>query len=281
MKKHISIIIFTAVAAVCNAQDKKVVKPGVLFFEVENQQIYQVKNCVPGSDVKFYSEKWGGSFLKSVTADKEGNALLESDGKTKPQMVINQKDKNANKIEGSGMVGFVEKKEFTISNIGVESMDGNYVIHWDGGAAEGCDYSFELQRSTDGHSFTTVSVFPVYTDGYSYFYNDKPQAKTTLYRLVITNTEGVVYTTRQLAISTKEDVVLYPTMVTDNLNIVLAYGGKDISPYRIYNQAGQVVMSGNIVFASGTVPVKHLPAGEYILNVNNGKSNVSKKFIKQ
>jgi Zn-dependent metalloprotease len=146
--------------------------------------------------------------------------------------------------------------------------------------------SFEIQRSTDGQSFTTIQVLPAAGNSSvqrSYATTDEhPVSGRNYYRLKIVDIDGKSSFSgiQSVNLITDNDISIYPSpaknlitiegkFYSQTLNIsVMDMAGKTIAAYR-KNYTGPL-----------SIPVNNLANGTYILLVSNGQTTINKKFIK-
>lgn len=154
--------------------------------------------------------------------------------------------------------------------------------------------SFNIERSTDGNTFTAVGEvaaknMQTKTD---YSFNDKAMdlPAVVFYRLKMNeeNSKGKYSTTLRINNTIENGVYVYPNPVKDGLLHIQLDRTLDKAAITITNMAGQVVYTkvlSSEEINKGVVPVlvKSLANGNYILNLNTGKGNTitSTKFIKQ
>src|SRR5690606_3550355 len=132
-------------------------------------------------------------------------------------------------VAGSGMVGFVDRRAFKIDNIHAETIgsNNNFII-WEAEVSNPSEHTLELLKSINGKDFDVQATFNTYSEPYLYNYRDENYNKA-IYKLRVKNKDRVIYTSRDIAISINNDVVAYPTMVNDNLNILV----KDIESGKV------------------------------------------------
>lgn len=75
-------------------------------------------------------------------------------------------------------------------------------------------------------------------------------------------------------------VNLYPNPAGDQLNVSLE-GFENKAEIRVYNLMGKLVMQQGVGNTITQLNIAKLPAGIYLLNVNNGKETRAAKFVKQ
>ena len=68
------------------------------YFEAEGIRYYETAGAVPGSDVEFYSEKWGGKLIKNTTTNEDGWLRFAGDKDFKPAFVLNRSIPNKNAV---------------------------------------------------------------------------------------------------------------------------------------------------------------------------------------
>jgi hypothetical protein len=148
-------------------------------------------------------------------------------------------------------------------------------------ASETNSAAFEIQRSTDGHSFTTMAT--VAGQGQS----SSPQHYTTLdrnpvagisyYRLRQLDIDGSESFSPVVAVTSEQDVSLFPVPAHTTLTIMLSAAN---ARYRIVNTTGSVVSTGEVSGTTAMINVASLPAGLYQLEVISSTGRVVLKFTK-
>ncbi len=148
---------------------------------------------------------------------------------------------------------------------------------------------FELERGTDGRSFTKVAKINATgnngTANNQYSYNDAAAAATSYYRLRMVDMDGsarysnIVVLHDDAIISSRH---LYPNPAESTL-FIEGIAGK--STYRIMDVAGREIASHNTVtLIEGSVvmiDVAHLQQGIYFLQLSDDKGNETIRFIKK
>lgn len=142
---------------------------------------------------------------------------------------------------------------------------------------------FEIQRSIDGRSFTTIKPEPAKNQPLNlYSYADDISgisAANVYYRIKETGTDGKSSFSNIQAVTLpgSNKISLYPNPVTETITIS---GQANIKHLQLVNAGGQIVL--NTAFVSSAINVKNLPAGTYILRVllNSGEI-IHREFVKQ
>ncbi|MBS1509640.1 MAG: T9SS type A sorting domain-containing protein [Bacteroidetes bacterium] len=164
-------------------------------------------------------------------------------------------------------------------------------LHWM--AANETGYkSYILQRSTDGQHFIDIASVPSKsTLNSSYDYADKNLniAIPFYYRLRVINTDNnsASYSNTILIKAAKEsfNIVLFPNPAVEVVKVNFILDKQTRCNVAVYNTEGKLVKTvapplferGNNYF---TLPVKDLPAGEYIFTVDTGEKKFTKSFVK-
>lgn len=250
-----------------------------VYYEVEGTVMYDIKGCPPGSNVAFYSEKYGGKQLKATVVNGKGELLYEAEEKFKPAFVLNSKKENSSGIKGSGVVIHFADKEFSLNSLEVTQSVNGLVLSWEAAFFNSDGYTFEVLKSTNGEWYEPVaSVLPSSNSATPYAYTDPEGTAKTSYKIRIANKgNGVDYTSRVLTVFTGDNIAVYPTAANESINIAIPaqYKGQ---AYSIINAQGQVVQSGKLEAERNTVKVSELSAGSYFVNVADKKQTA--KFIK-
>ncbi len=152
---------------------------------------------------------------------------------------------------------------------------------------------FGIERSADGNKYGTIGtvVAKNLSGQTAYSFTDKKAPSTALfYRLKMTDIDGAssYSTIVRIANTGNEMVTLFPNPVKENvLNLMLNDNVSSDILLSITDMAGKVVYSRkvNAEQVNGNtiqVPVKALPAGNYLLQVGTNGSVISKsRFVKQ
>lgn len=277
MKKVINNLSLIAFLSVCSiptyAQETN-------WFEADHLSFYSVKNCIPNSDILFYSQKNGGQLLKQVTVGIDGNFLLQGDKYFTPAFVLNSKQKNAKGINGTGMVSFYDAKEFSFNNLSLKSSDGVHMLSWIGEANPYEPISFKIMKSIDGINYESIGkVNAVSTSGaVPYTYQDNG-VDGAFYKIVVVNdNKGERYTSKVVVLESKT-VKVFPSPTNSSINIVTDNVRQD-AEYCIVNEFGQLMLNGKLAGNRQNVDIKHFPAGNYIIIVGTDKKNFSARIVK-
>ncbi|MBX0291333.1 T9SS type A sorting domain-containing protein [Hymenobacter sp. HSC-4F20] len=149
-------------------------------------------------------------------------------------------------------------------------------------AAELNNDRFEVQRSLDGHQFTTLATLQgrgTSTTAHQYSWLDaSPPPGLLYYRLRQLDTDGTSHFSSVVVARSSKAVALYPNPVREQLVIEAAIG----VPYRVLDLLGQVVLSGQTGPAGSTrLHVQPLRPGLYYLELEGSKKTARVPFYKQ
>lgn len=150
---------------------------------------------------------------------------------------------------------------------------------------------FTIQKSTDGITFKSIGTVPSTGGKFinKYFYKDRlgnDQAGILYYRLLMNDIDGksTISDVEKVKVNPAENITLFPNPVKDQLNFVLPASVYHTN-VRILNQSGSTVINHEFENITegvrNSIDVSVLQKGLYILQINNGKTIVIKKFMKQ
>ena len=152
-------------------------------------------------------------------------------------------------------------------------------LQWDAANTENTK-QFNIQRSVDGRSFSTVGQVGV-SGGSSYHFEDNYIPTTTVYyRIEQVDKNGQTFysSTAQLTVNSKQ-LTVYPNPAKD----VTIVQGKHIVSVQVINNSGRVVSVTELNDATNpSIKTNNLAAGIYYLHIkttDGGESVVS--FVKQ
>jgi hypothetical protein len=182
-------------------------------------------------------------------------------------------------------VGDIDYYKFTISSAGtftvwLTTLPGNYDLALFN--SNGTQIGISKNKGTRNESIS-VSVSPgtFYAKVYPTGSANSATSCYTLKVLTITATKAAITSaSMENNMNSEFAVNLFPNPAGDQLNIMVQ-GSDNRSEIKVYNLMGKLVMqqgSGNTITQ---LNISKLPAGVYMLNVNNGKEMKAAKFVKQ
>jgi len=283
MKKKIIILGFASLLGVTQYSVAGENNPlRVKCFETDGTITYDVKGCIPGSDISFYSTQGGGEMMNEVTVNATGNARVVWSRKNAPAFVLNVLSTNAAGIAGNGMVTFIGDKEFTVNDVALDNGGGNVTLRWNGAVNNVGNYTFQVLKSVNGGNWSVVQTVNAQSTALMpYSFTDQSESNASaIYELrVIDGTNEVYYTSNVLAADGSNGINVYPTVAHSTINIL--QNDTRNSSYRIMNMLGQVMVSGELSNTMNTCSVAGLPAGNYLVEVSNASSKTTAKIIKE
>lgn len=173
-----------------------------------------------------------------------------------------------------------------------KSTENSIQLHWRTASEKNNDY-LEVQRSKDGKVFEPIGIVQGQGDSYlpvDYTYEDKgPLPGINYYRLRQVDFDGKETYHPVIAVLFKDiedkikDIILFPTVVHEQVNFALAEEASTDGLLFISNLNGQILLRRT--FKRGmqqqTIPVSKLPPGQYMLSVQTERAFVVARFIKE
>jgi Secretion system C-terminal sorting domain len=143
---------------------------------------------------------------------------------------------------------------------------------------------YELQKSTDGHNFTTISTTPSLNRLSTFAYSSldgKPDAGWNYYRLKVFDNQQHSYYTAAVKVwmGKAGQVMIYPNPAQRELKIILP--PRSNSSIRIVNSAGQVLKRVSTTEGLLTVNIESLDRGMYLVYIQTNRQAIVQRFIKQ
>lgn len=157
----------------------------------------------------------------------------------------------------------------------------NVYLKWTTASEKNNAY-FEVQRSTDGKSFTglgTVKGHGTTATGAAYSFTDRnPLAATAYYRLRQVNLDATeAYSSVVAVIGTdKLEAAIYPNPTTGLFTLPAISG---LVTYRIYSVTGQQVSAGQVQ-GNTYVDIRKVPAGIYFIELITNNTHHVQRFVK-
>ncbi|GAB2450841.1 hypothetical protein GCM10011375_36180 [Hymenobacter qilianensis] len=152
-------------------------------------------------------------------------------------------------------------------------------------ASEKNNKGFEIQRSQDATSFTTI----LFKDGKGSTNNkstyaavdEQPLSGVSYYRLKQIDNDGKISLSGIVTITNTElaEVAMYPNPTHGVLNIRLPYTSKAEAQVTITDLSGRVVRTEKLA-ANGEVSISSLVNGTYLVTVNDGVKKVTRRIVK-
>ena len=155
--------------------------------------------------------------------------------------------------------------------------EGGNLLTWQT-AEEKNAHDFDIERSTDGQSFTKIGTVKAQGAHSEYQFTDqKTTAYIHYYRLKINDFDGKTDYSKVITLSnlSKNQLKIYPSVTSQFLSIESPFSGLGAADFQIVNLLGQVVLRGQTT--TQNIDVSALPHGTYMLRVGQEVT----KFVKQ
>jgi hypothetical protein len=247
----------------------------LIHFTVDDQAYYLISNCNPGSNVELFSQKWGGKGLMTLLADSTGSARVKTDTSFKPAFALNRNRRNENGKIGNGTVGFTPEAEFSLDNMTMSLSGDNVQINWQGKACNDTLINYTVVKTKNG----TTDVLCTYTgnkDGQYYSYVGEYDADAVYSIQIFNITAGLRYQTPINVAGRTNEIQVFPTVVSNNVNIIVP-AKNAVNEYRIIDMQGRVVMSGALYTGKNNLSLKNLAPGNYLVSVPD---NIPVKIVR-
>ncbi|MGN6265109.1 MAG: T9SS type A sorting domain-containing protein [Ginsengibacter sp.] len=178
----------------------------------------------------------------------------------------------------------------TITSITATAKNPDNIIQW-GVANESGIKEYEIEKSTDGNQFNQIQVVKAVNSvkGKYEVTDNNVNSGPNYYRIKILSVDGNgTYTQVVKVINGKQQgtISIYPNPINDDvIHLQLNNQPPGIYKIKLYNAAGQLLISKNISYAGGSsaenIKCDNFPKGIYQLQINkpDGNKHVAKLFI--
>lgn len=161
-----------------------------------------------------------------------------------------------------------------------ELTTGNLEFKWETASEEDMD-AFEIQKSTDGITFTTVASITATNTAnkYTYTLNSLFEGKN-FFRLKMVETTGKFTNSNILQYNSNKEgqSILRPTVSTSNVVLYSKNNSQGQSVATLYNTQGQSVKQVSVLSGATMIDIADLKSGIYILKLASGEAL---RFVKQ
>ncbi|MFM2362573.1 MAG: hypothetical protein RLZZ316_1475 [Bacteroidota bacterium] len=181
-----------------------------------------------------------------------------------------------------------------LANFDGRKTNGGNTITWKANCSANGVYTFELQRSTDGRNFTTVSSIKAdkvrCEQPFDYTDNNFVAGATNYYRLRMIDADGKPSVSRVVAIINKSKGVVFaqllPSVVNSKATVIISAAANETIAMTITDMNGRMVQQLRVAVQPGTNSIQintaALSAGVYQLTgVSADGTTNSIRFIKQ
>ncbi|MDA3891697.1 MAG: T9SS type A sorting domain-containing protein [Salinivirgaceae bacterium] len=156
-------------------------------------------------------------------------------------------------------------------------------ITWQTATEENNDY-FTVERSSDGTNYEIIGTVlgagnSLTALNYSYTDN-KPVNGVSYYRLMQTDYDGVfeVFSPVSVSYLNEGDLKIGPNPVINQLDISIG-GEMGTGVANLYNLTGALVKTAKLTSNNTSLDVKDLPAGNYMMVISAGETNISRRIV--
>jgi hypothetical protein len=275
----------TARACASCGADKVIPGLAVLRYTIDEQELYQVSNATPGTDVELYSTPSGGRLVASATANGEGVAVFTITKGAKVAFAINHTRRNEKGVAGTGQMSTIPEVSIRLKDFNATVQGDKPSLSWKA-QTTGNGYSFEIQKSDDNKTFTKAGkLSATYSRTMSSYSFNEGELKNDVawFRIKITGSNGVsIYSqARKVQKSANVKIAVFPTVFSSSFQVTTDAAALP-AEYTIFDANGkQVVLSGKLNNAVETVNTNFAP-GTYIIKVR-GRNNqeMTQKLIKE
>jgi hypothetical protein len=247
--------------------------------------------------------------LNFAAADVDGGAnnanfiVKKLDGTTWSTPTVGTK--TASSIEATGLTSFSQfavgeaagTMPVTLSNFKGELQGSINKLNWST-TTEANNKGFEIQRSADGRTFTTIGFVSSKGDrgnsssALHYSFDDlKPFAGSNYYRLKQIDNDGKSTVSSTINLSRKTDELaitrIYPNPATTELTVVINSPKKETLRMIITDMSGKIVLRTDVNVQSGTnsqsLSTSNFAPGTYLIRLicADGCESKSQHFIRQ
>jgi len=168
-----------------------------------------------------------------------------------------------------------------------ETSYSDVVLNWETASEENA-FSFEIEKSTDGVSFSRIGTVPTKGAG-SYSFTDRSAIGSNYYRLKMIDLDAQFqYSATVFAktMSSETKMAAFPNPFSSNLQFTVKTNTLEVVSYQLFSSNGLAVKSQRLPAASGTRSysvdgLSQLPRGVYLLKINSGAETQTFQLIKQ
>jgi Secretion system C-terminal sorting domain len=162
---------------------------------------------------------------------------------------------------------------------GATGATGN-LLHWKTGIETNVSH-FDIERSTNGQTFTKISQAKVKGSNSEYGFLDANPAHNTYYRLKINDMDGSFDYSNVISVQTNgtRTVQIYPTITQDAVTIATE-STENIAQVTVFDMFGKAVLVANTL-ENNRLDLSALPTGMYLVQWQLGGEVQSAKIVKK
>jgi hypothetical protein len=147
------------------------------------------------------------------------------------------------------------------------------------------DMTYNLERSTDGRSYSSLATLKGKGTGAAYNYMDaKPEAGVNYYRLKIIEVNGTFTYSRTVSVSANGangfTVTAAPNPVRNMLTVQVS-GASENTVLSLMSTTGNLLRTAVVTGGQAAFDMSALPAGMYMIRYSNDAQNGAIRITKQ
>ncbi len=159
----------------------------------------------------------------------------------------------------------------------VRKKEREAVAVWKATGEEGVD-SYELQRSTDAHSWSVLATLPARAEGReetAYAWTDRvPEAGVNYYRLRIRDRDGSGSFSKIVSVYFEPDgwISIYPNPSSETVFVRIA--GRAIRQMQVTDASGRMLLEVPVRSSLEKIDIRKFPVGMYFIRLQDGEGRV-------
>jgi Secretion system C-terminal sorting domain len=144
---------------------------------------------------------------------------------------------------------------------------------------------YQIEYSADGRNFNKVGIIPSNKSltAIEYQFAHNTSSKKSYYRLKHIDDNGAWQYSKVILLNTncsKSEVTVYPNPATEVLNINITSNSRvAVSGAQVFDCYGRKIIDRQLKNGTNSFDIKQLPAGMYLVTVNNGGDITNQKIM--
>lgn len=179
-------------------------------------------------------------------------------------------------------VQYFEKLDFIIDEIITEQSGDDIFINWSAITDKNKDYTFSIEKSTDGFRYTLMDTKLSNKIEQKSFYNFSDKKGEAIYKLNVIKNGTIVYSRiiKDFAM-VNSNWSVYPNVTKNTVTLNFASYNQS-AKYELYNSMGKIVKQDLLNQQTNTIDLNTLSSGIYFLQVRTDDgSQRTEKIIKE
>ncbi|MDE1192967.1 MAG: T9SS type A sorting domain-containing protein [Arachidicoccus sp.] len=153
--------------------------------------------------------------------------------------------------------------------------NGTAALQWQTGVESNINH-FEIEKSTDGKTFSSIGSVQPKGSGNSYSFNASQPEPVAYYQLKRVDNDGFSSVYPKIVVlsqTVNEDVAAYPNPAIDHINIKVA----NAAALTIYDAVGRIIKTQALKAGVNTIDIHSLPTGIYFIQTGTKKLKIIKE----